>query len=162
IDVAAHAVKAVIVEFLQQSFIAQGAVGSDGEGPDISLHALVDVKDLAIRAEIDAVGGPHAGSREGYFAGSVDAPDLASGLGTVRIAGIEGAVRSDGQVIGLVHLLFVSEDGDLARFRIDTQDVVADIIGDVHEALLVEDDAVADALPRQGDKNLALTIGRDL
>ena len=42
------------------------------------------------------------------------------------------------------------------------EDVVADVIGDVHHALAVEDDAVADALAGQLDPDLALAVGRDL
>ena len=39
---------------------------------------------------------------------------------------------------------------------------MADVIGDVHHPLAVEDDAVAGALAGQRDEDLALAVGRDL
>ena len=62
---------------------------------------------------------------------------------------------------GLIHVVGVCEDGNLARLRIDFQDIVFGIIGDVHEPGPIEDDAVADALVRQTDPALRLAVGRD-
>ena len=106
--------------------------------------------------------GPHLRGRQEGLAVPVDAPDLAGAVVPVGVAGVERAIRGDGQVVGLVHLVVVGEDGDFLCLRVDAQDIVADVIGDVHLPLGVEDDAVAGALAGQGHADLAFAVGSDL
>src|SRR5262249_7259648 len=162
VDVAAHAVEAVVVELLDEAFAGQAAVGADGERPDVALHRLVDVQRLAIGTDLDAVGRAHVAGGERNLAVSVDLPHLSGTLAPVRIAGVERSVGCDGEVVGLVHAVVVGEDGDFSGLRFDLQDVVADVVGDIHDAPAIEDDAVADTLARQGDPHLGLAVGRDL
>src|SRR5262249_49192442 len=76
VHVAAHAVEAVVVELLHQPLVLQAAVGANDEGPDVALHALVDIERLAVWTDLDAVGRAQAGGDEAYLAGRVNLPDL--------------------------------------------------------------------------------------
>src|SRR5262249_28428624 len=95
VDVAAHAVEAVVVKLLEQALVRQGTVLADVEGPDVALDALVDVERLAVGADLDAIGRPHLLGGEGDLAAGVHAPDLTGALAPVGVAGVEGAVGGD-------------------------------------------------------------------
>lgn len=150
--VAAHAVEAVVVEGDQQALVGDATNGIEIVGPDPALHALIDVERVSVRRDLDAVGGAHAGLEQVRGAVGGDAPELAVIVGPARIAGVEAAVGCEGDVVGLVHARLVREHVDATRARVDAQDVVAGVVGDVHTAVRAEADAVADAAFRQDDE----------
>ncbi|MNV55892.1 hypothetical protein D3C71_1481430 [compost metagenome] len=93
---------------------------------------------------------------------AVDAPELAVvGLGPVRIARVQRAIRCQCDVVGLVRAGQVREHADRARCRIDPQDVVARVVGHEHRAVRAEADAVADAAFGQGDEQCGSAVGID-
>ena len=115
---------------------------------------------LAVRADLDAVGRAHAGGEASGFPIAVNAPELAGALLPVWVAREERAVRCDGEVVGLVHLRLVSEDGNLFRLHVHAQDVVLGVIRDEHGAGAVEDDAVAGALVGKGEEDFRASVRR--
>src|SRR5690606_32635081 len=92
----------------------------------------------------------------------IDAPQLSGLVLPVGIAGEEGALGVDGQVIGLVHAGLVGQHGNLLGFRVDLQDIVPSVVRHVHHAGAIEANPVPGAAFGQGDKDLALPVGADL
>src|SRR5262249_7279740 len=123
--------------------------------------ALVDVQRLAVGAHLDAVGRAHLLRYPRRLALRVYLPHLPRALPPVGVAGVQRAVRGDGQVVGLVHFRLVGADDDLLRLPVDGHHVVADVVRDVHRAIGAEDDAVAGALAGQRHPDFAFAFRRD-
>ncbi|MGY3465011.1 hypothetical protein ACVW0I_001882 [Bradyrhizobium sp. LM6.11] len=97
-------------------FCACQLVAADGVGPDLAVAGFADIERLAIRAEIDAVGGAHRARRRHDLSlhrsvGSFrNTPDVTFPALPVRIARIDRAVAGDRDVVGLVHLVGMKPD----------------------------------------------------
>ena len=153
-------VEAVIGKLAQQPLVRQRLVRRDVEDPQIPLHALVHVELLAIGTDLNPVGRSHACREPRRLPVAVNPPELAGAVGPVGVTRVDGSVGSDGQIVGLVHLRVVREDGNLLRLQVHAQDVVPDIVRHIHGPRAVEDDAVAGAFAGQRDEDLGAAVRR--
>ena len=55
-------------------------------------------------------------------------------------------------------MAIVREDFDATTFRIDLQHVMADVIGDEHFALAIENDSIADAVAGKSDEDFGFSV----
>ena len=115
----------------------------------------------SIRAHLDAVGGAQVLCFEMGLRVLRDSPDLTRSPLPVGIAGVERAVRGDGQVVGLIHPRFVDPNGRRSRTGRYAKDIVAGIIGDEHHPRRREPDAIARAGGRERDEDLRVAVRRD-
>jgi len=143
----------------QEPLLAERAVRTDRKGPDVPLHAFVDVERRAVRTQVDAVGRAEPLREEHDGAVGVDPPELPRAGLPVRVAGVERAVGGDREVIGLVHPRLVREDDGVTPARRHLEHVVVDIVGDEHRAVGGEADAIADARARQREIHLGRPVG---
>src|SRR5262249_40949501 len=110
----AHPIKAMVLEFFQQTSIDQAPVLRNAEGPDGALNAFVNVKSLAVRTDLNAVGCPHFVPDTMNAAVFINPPHLAGVVLPVWIAGIERSIISNCQIVGLGHFITVREYRDRA------------------------------------------------
>src|SRR5207247_2210253 len=98
------------------------------EYPYVTLNALVHKEVLSVRADLYPIGGTHVRRFEVCLTLLVDPPDLSGAFLPVRVAGVEGTVRRDREVVRLVHLRLVTVDLDLLRLRIDLKHFMLDVV----------------------------------
>jgi len=81
---------------------------------------------------------------------------LSSAVVPFWITGVERGVGSDGQVVGLVHLVVMREDSRLSTAGVNRQNVMVHVICDEHHASPVEPDPIAGTRARQAGEDLPL------
>ena len=89
-----------------------------------------------------------------------DPPDLTRAGFPVRVAGVQRAVLGDGEIVRLVHRRVVNEDGNRTGGRIDTEHVVAGVVGNEHDPLWIEPDAIPSALFGKCDEEFRAAVRR--
>ena len=61
----------------------------------------------------------------------------------------------------MIHAVLVGEDFDAAGLHVDPKNVMADIVSQIHSAVLVENNSVSGTFTRQSDKDFRFAIRRD-
>lgn len=162
INVTTHSVEAEVVEFLEQPFTGQRSIASDLESPNITLDAFVHVERFAVGTYFNAIAGAHVFGEILNTSIRIDSPELPGALFPIRITCVESAVRCQGQIVRLTHLIAVREDRDFFRRRIDTQNIVPDVVSNEHDTRLRKTDSIAHTLPWKFHEYRTLPIRRNL
>jgi hypothetical protein len=77
----------------------------------------------------------------------------------VRIAGVQGAIGGDGQIVGLVHPSLMDPLNNSPCGWVDPVNFVSGVVGDIHPTRTIEADAIAGTSLGQCDEALRPTVG---
>ena len=122
----------------------------------------IDIKDVLIGTDFNAVGGPQIRLKQRDCAIRANAPDLPLRFRPIRVASVDNIVRTDSDIIWLIHGWFVSVNADLLCRHVNQEDIMVGIVSDEHGTRAVETDAVPDAAVGQLDKDATFSGRCDL